>query len=178
MRYYAGNWAYSVWLFRGDCSRKLDLRLSKAAPRLRCQLSRFYDEETVVAVISKIMAFRAMHLHGRALQLLLPKAVANLDEYEYMDGEIVAGLALGWNFGDGHLHNLQLLRAIQKHCAFEPGELRCVFVESQPMARSSLAWTIADAAEGVLYSGIVRVGDLIGRQPWPVGPERDGPSHP
>ena len=29
MRYYAGNWAYSVWLFRGDSYRKLE-RLTKS----------------------------------------------------------------------------------------------------------------------------------------------------
>jgi len=170
MRYYAGNWAYSVWLFRGDCSQKLDAHLRKSAPRLRRQLAKFYDDETVVAVISKIMAFRAMHLHGRALQLLLPKAVVDIDQYEYMDGEIVAGLALGWNFGDGHLHNLQLMRAIQRRCNFEPGELRCIFVEAQPMGKPGLAWTIADAVAGVLEAGAIAVSDLVDRQPWPDGP--------
>jgi Transmembrane protein of unknown function (DUF3556) len=167
MRYYAGNWAYSVWLFRRDCSQKLDAHLSKPAPRLALQLARFYDEETVMAVISKIMAFRAMHLHGRALQILLPKAVADIDQYEYMDGEIVAGLALGWNFGDGHLHHLQLLRAIQRRCAFEPGDLRCIFVESQPLGKADLAWSIADAAAGVLETGAIPVRELLKRQPWP-----------
>lgn len=167
MRYYAGNWAYSVWLFRNDCSKKLDAHLTKPAPRLALQLAKFYDADTVVAVISKIMAFRAMHLHGRALQILLPKAVDDIDQYEYMDGEIVAGLALGWNFGDGHLHNQQLLRAIQRRCAFEPGELRCIFVESQPVGRPELAWTITDAASGVLGAGSVPVRDLVNRQPWP-----------
>ncbi|HLY16539.1 MAG TPA: DUF3556 domain-containing protein [Bryobacteraceae bacterium] len=167
MRYYAGNWAYSVWLFRGAGARKLDAHLTKAAPCLKHQLRKFYDEETTIAVISKIMAFRAMHLHGRTLQTLLPKAVTDIDEYEYMDGEIVAGLALGWNFGDGHLHHLQLLRAIQRRCRFEPGELRCVFVESQPMGKPDLAWSIADAATGVIQTGAIPVRDLVDRQPWP-----------
>ena len=30
MRYYAGNWAYNIWLFRGDAVRKL-AKLVKAA---------------------------------------------------------------------------------------------------------------------------------------------------
>jgi hypothetical protein len=170
MRYYAGNWAYSVWLFRGDSSQKLDAHLVKSAPLLKLQLGKFYDRDTVAAVISKIMAFRAMHLHGRTLQLLLPKAVADIDQYEYMDGEIVAGLALGWNFGDGHLHNLQLMRAIQRRCGFRPGELRCIFVEAQPMGRRSLAWTIADASAGVLETGSIPVRELVYRQPWTYGP--------
>src|SRR5262249_16398067 len=31
MRYYAGNWAYSIWLFRGESHRKLD-HLTKSSP--------------------------------------------------------------------------------------------------------------------------------------------------
>lgn len=170
MRYYAGNWAYSVWLFRGDCAQKLDAHLCKSAPRLKVQLAKFYDDETIAAVNSKIMAFRAMHLHGRALQFLLPRAVADIDQYEYMDGEIMAGLALGWNFGDGHLHNAQLMRAIQRRCGFAAGELRCIFVEAQPMGKPGLAWTIADAAEGVMDAGTIAVDELVTRQPWPQAP--------
>ena len=37
MRYYAGNWAYNVWLFRGDSSKKLN-KLTKAAGLMREQL--------------------------------------------------------------------------------------------------------------------------------------------
>jgi hypothetical protein len=168
MRYYAGNWAYSVWLFKGDSSKKLDARLVKSAGRVQDQLARFYDDETTVALISKVMAFRAMHLQGRALQLLLPKAVSDIDAYEYMDGEIVAGVVLGWNFGDGHLHNQQLLNAVQRQCGFAPGELRCVFVESQSFGRPKLPWTIVDAATGVIESGEVSVEELEKLQPWPA----------
>jgi hypothetical protein len=133
-----------------------------------------------------------MHLHGRALQRLLPRAVADIDgsgelaspnpssrgvsggfppsidDYEYLDGEIVAGIVLGWNFGDGHLHDLQLLRAVQRQCGFTEGELRCVFVEAQPMGRPTLAWTIADAASGVRERGEVAVSELRALQPWPA----------
>jgi hypothetical protein len=168
MRYYAGNWAYSVWLFRGDSSRKLDECLIKSAPRVQDQLAKFYDEETIVTALSKVMAFRAMHLHGRALQLLLPKAVEDIDEYEYLDGELVAGVVLGWNFGEGHLHQMQLLESLQRQCRFAEGEVRCVFVESQPMGRPGLAWTIADAATGVRETGTIPVRDLLALQPWPT----------
>jgi hypothetical protein len=176
MRYYAGNWAYSVWLFRGDSGRKLDAGLVKAASGVRDQLARFYDEETVIALLSKVVAFRAMHLQGRALQLLLPRAVDDLDAYEYLDGEMVAGVVLGWNFGDGHLHDGQLLRAVQRQCGFAEGELRCVFVESQPMGRPTLAWTIADAASGVLEKGEISVAELEALQPWPAGAQTRTPA--
>jgi hypothetical protein len=167
MRYYAGNWAYSVWLFKGDCSKKLDTHLTKIAPRVQDQLRKLYDEDTITATISKVMAFRAMHLHGRCLQILLPKAVDDIDQYEYLDGELVAGVVIGWNFGEGHLHDMQLLRSIQQQCQFAEGELRCIFVESQPMGRPCHAWTIADAATGVLETGQIRVKDLLELQPWP-----------
>lgn len=165
MRYYAGNWAYGVWLFRGDSYRKL-ARLKMSAPWIYDQLSRFYDHETAVGLVGKVMAFRLMHLHGRALPLLLPKAVPSLSDYEYLDGEIVAGLVLGWNFGDGHLHREQLLRAIQTQCGFEPGELRCIFVESQPLGRSTLGYRIHDASTGLLEEGALDLQELRTRQPW------------
>ena len=167
MRYYAGNWAYSVWLFKGDSSKKLDDHLTKISPRLPDQLEGMLDEEAMIASLSKVLGFRSMHLHGRCLQFLLPKAVDNIDEYEYLDGEIVAGIVIGWNFGEGHLHNMQLLRSIQDQCHFEEGELRCVFVESQPMGQGTHAYTIADAATGVMETGKIRVKDLLELQPWP-----------
>lgn len=166
MRYYAGNWAYSVWLFRGDASKKLDL-LTKSAPRVTDQLRRLYDEDTTTALVSKVMAFRAMHLHGRALHQLVPKAVDDIDAYEWLDGELVAGVAIGWNFGDGHLHDLQLLASLQRQCGFEEGELRCIFVEAQPVFGSTMAWTIADAKTGVRETGTVDVRALTALQPWP-----------
>lgn len=165
MRYYAGNWACSIWLFRGDSHRKLE-RLKKSAAWVDDQLGLFYERPTIVALISKVMAFRLMHLHGRALPILLPKAVERVDDYQWTDGELIAGLALGWNFGDGHLHDERLLAAIQEQCAFEPGELRCVFVESQPFGQSRMRWRIADAATGPIEAGELTIAELRARQPW------------
>jgi hypothetical protein len=167
MRYYAGNWAYSIWLFKGDSWNKIDEHITKAAPSLRAQLEGMLDEDALTASLSKILAFRSMHLHGRCLQSLLPKAVDDIEEYEYLDGEMVAGIVVGWNFGEGHLHNMQLLRAVQQQCHFEEGELRCIFVESQPMGRATHSWTIADAATGVRETGEIVVKDLLELQPWP-----------
>jgi hypothetical protein len=168
MRYYAGNWAYSVWLFRGESYRKLDDHLTKSAPWVHDQLAHFYDRRTAVGLVGKVLAFRSMHLHGRALQRLLPKAVDRLQDYEYVDGEIVAGLVLGWNFGDGHLHHEQLIESVQAQCGFEQGELRCVLVESQPLFGSELSWRIVDANTGELERGRLRVAELRALQPWPT----------
>jgi len=165
MRYYAGNWAFSVWLFRGDSYKKLD-RLTKSSPWIYDQLDRLYDRATSVGIVGKVMAFRLMHLHGRLLAELLPKAAPRSEEYEWLDGEIVAGLVLGWNFGDGHLHREELLRAVQAQCGFEEGELRCIMVESQPLGQDSLHYRILDAKSGVLEDGRAKVSGLRGRQPW------------
>ena len=165
MRYYAGNWPFSIWLFRGDAHRKL-ARLTTSSAWVYDQLARFYDRPTSIGLVGKVMGFRLMHLHGRALPLLLPKAVERLEDYEWVDGEIVAGLVLGWNFGDGHLHNEQLLRSMQAQCQFEPGELRCIFVEPEPLGRPRLAYRIADAHSGPIASGELPVAELRARQPW------------
>lgn len=166
MRYYAGNWAYSAWLFHGDSMQKLD-RLVKSAPRVDVQLERLYGAERTAALICKVQAFRAMHLHGRALRELIPKAVDDVDAYAWIDGELVAGMVLGWNFGDGHLHDERLLDAIRERCGFAPGELRCILVESQPMFRPHLDYRIVDAATGLFERGRISVEALLEGQPWP-----------
>ncbi len=168
MRYYAGNWATSIWLFRGDSYRKL-ARLTTGAAWMQDQLERFYDRATAVGLLGKVIGFRLMHLHGRALPTLVPRAVDRLEEHEWVDGELVAGLALGWNFGDGHLHDERLLAALQAQCGFEPGELRAIFLESQPLGRGTQAYRIADAATGPLESGQVSIAALRGHQPWQAG---------
>jgi hypothetical protein len=140
-------------------------------PLLRDQLARLIDDpDAVEAACLMTPAFRLVHLQGRVLHALLPRAVDDIERYEWMDGEMVAGLALGWNFGDGHLHGLQLLRAIQEQCGFEEGELRVIVVESQPLGGRSMAWTIADAARGVLETGETPIADIVDLQPWPTGP--------
>ncbi|MFK7989254.1 MAG: DUF3556 domain-containing protein [Sandaracinaceae bacterium] len=165
MRYYAGNWPYGVWLFRGDARAKLD-RLVTSAPWMETQLAPFYDRATAVGLIGKVMGFRLMHLHGRALARLIPKTVDRLRDYEWVDGELIGGFVLGWNFGDGHLHNEGLLEAVQAQCGFEPGELRCVFVEPQPMFQGTQRYRIRDAATGLLEQGELSVAELRATQPW------------
>ncbi|MCB9656686.1 MAG: DUF3556 domain-containing protein [Sandaracinaceae bacterium] len=171
MRYYAGNWAYSVWLFKGDAENKLDQHITKAALGGRAQLMTMYeqDKDMVDAMLCKVPVFRLMHVQGRILHDLLPKACPDVEDYVFHDGEAVAGLVLGWNFGDGHLHQERLLEAIQGECQFEPGELRCIFVESQPIHRPFLGYRIHDAATGLIEEGEVPVKTLLARQPWPEG---------
>lgn len=174
MRYYAGNWAYSVWLFEGDSVARLDEKLVKPALSTRAQLTAMnvYDADTLTLMLSKLPVFRMMHFQGRMLHTLIPEAVSgieNVDEYEYYEGEAVATLVLGWAFGDGHLHQQQLLDAIQAECQFEAGQLRCIFVESQPLHRRTCAYRIVDAKTGELAAGEMTVAEMMARPAWPVG---------
>jgi hypothetical protein len=169
MRYYAGNWAWNAWLFRGDSHKQLG-RVKRASPLLREQLERFAPAEAA-SMDSRGMAFRSLHLQGRTLGLLFPRAIDGrpFQEYSYVDGENVAGSVLGWNFGEGHLCDERLLECIQEQCQFEDGEVRAIMVESQPLLGSTLHWRIVDAKRGVLEEGYVSLDELAKRAPWDYG---------
>ncbi|MGN6870446.1 MAG: DUF3556 domain-containing protein [Solirubrobacteraceae bacterium] len=168
MRYYAGNWATSVWLFRKDsgAEAKLDERVHKVARVTVEQLAKLYGRETAEYFLEKALAFRSMHSHGRALNALSARAVENIDDYYLRDGEIVAGVVAGWNFGDGHFHGRQLLEAVQEQCGFEPGELRIVSLEGQPAHTPRQHYSIYDAATGLVEAGRVDVAEMVRRGPW------------
>ena len=176
MRYYAGNWGASLWLWRPGGFESLDGVIPKTSKSVRSQLEGLYDAPAYELILGRLQAFRSMHLHGRALNALLPRALEGLDDdavrtkgidaFDVVDGELVAGLILGWNFGDGHLHHEQLLEVVQEAKQFEPGQLRCIFLESQPALKPTMHWRIADAATGRVAEGHVRVADLLDIQPW------------
>jgi hypothetical protein len=173
MRYYAGNWATSQWLFRreGGAEEKLDAKIVKSAPIVTKQLESFYEQEMIDVLVYKGLAFRSMHSHGRALNALTARAVADVNEYDVREGELVAGVVLGYNFGDGHFHDHRLLAAVQERCDFGPGELRVVTLESQPAHVQRQRYRIWDAADGLVEEGWVDVRDMACRQPWLVGDE-------
>lgn len=171
MRYYAGNWATSLWCFRPGVEDRIEERVVKSSPLVINQLTRLYGRDTAELVGEKVpAAFRAMHLHGRALNGLLPRALgADPDDTDYVirEGEIVAGPLVGWNFGEGHLHNEQLLAAVQRRCGFAAGDVRVVILEGQPIQTQRQAYRIVDAKTGLIEAGHVAVADMLARQPWP-----------
>ncbi|ORW12927.1 DUF3556 domain-containing protein [Mycolicibacter longobardus] len=171
MRYYAGNWAASFWCFRAGTEDTVESNIVKSSALVINQLAKFYDQSTADVVADKVPgAFRAMHLQGRALNGLLPRALkgqANLADYSIRDGEIIAGPLIGWNFGEGHLHNEQLLAAVQRRCHFAEGDLRVIVLEGQPIHRREQAYRIFDAKSGLIEAGYVAVADMLSRQPWP-----------
>ncbi len=173
MRYYAGNWATSQWLFRKDTGAedKLDRDVVKSAPIVTRQLEDFYEQDMINVLVYKGLAFRSMHSHGRALNALTARAVDDIEAYDVREGELVAGVVLGYNFGDGHFHDHRLLAAVQERCDFAPGELRVVTLESQPAHVQRQRYRIWDAADGLVEEGSVNVREMVKRQPW-LGDER------
>jgi hypothetical protein len=169
MRYYAGNWAYNVWLFRRGSTEKLR-RLTKAAGTMREQLERLLpDPAAVESALLGSLSHRFMHLEGRPLFDALPRAVDDIDDYEWIDGEVLGGIVLGWNFGDGHLNGARLLGAVQAQCGFDEGDLRVVSVESQPLFGRTMRWQVRDARRGVLAEGETEIAPMRALQPWPTG---------
>ncbi len=168
MRYYAGNWDTSMWCVKPTAVAKIDRHVKKAATLPRAQLVKLYGEEVADLLAHKGYAFRAMHNHGRALFGLVPRACGPNHETDYIpvDGEFIAGPTLGWNFGDGHLHNEQLIDALQERCRFDPGEVRVIVLDAQPIQRQQQEFRLIDAATGMFERGHVRVRDMLDRQPW------------
>lgn len=168
MRYYAGNWDTTLWCIKPSASAKIDKGIVAIASMPQAQMERFYGTEQAPLLMYIGYAFRAMNTHGRAMFTLAHRAMAgqNEDEYVITDGERICSTAIGWNFGDGHMHNEQLIAAMQERCQFEPGEVRIVLLDAQPIHRQTQQYRLVDAATGEFESGYVRVADMVNRQPW------------
>ncbi|NDJ88157.1 DUF3556 domain-containing protein [Mycolicibacter kumamotonensis] len=169
MRYYAGNWDTTLWCLKPSAEEKIARGIVAIASMPAAQLERFYGSPEAAQIpIYMGYAFRGFNTHGRALFTLAHRAMAGQDESDYAltDGERICSTAVGWNFGDGHLTNEQLIEALQQRCGFEPGEVRVVILDAQPIHRQTQAYRLADAATGVFERGHVKVADMVARQPW------------
>jgi hypothetical protein len=169
MRYYAGNWDTSLWCVKPSAAEKITANLVAIAAMPAAQMEKYYgSKETAEMYLYMGYAFRSFNSHGRAMFALAHRAMAGHDEDDYVltDGERICSTAIGWNFGDGHMHNEQLIAAMQKRCHFEPGEIRVVLIDGQPIHRQRQEYRLVDAATGEFERGYVEVADLVTRQPW------------
>ena len=89
-----------------------------------------------------------------------------LQDYEWIDGEMVAGLVLGWNFGDGHLHREQLLRAVQAQCSFRSGRASLHHGGVAAARATDIALPDLGCQDRPFGRGYVDVNELRARQPW------------
>ncbi|WP_280428650.1 DUF3556 domain-containing protein [Nocardia brasiliensis] len=168
MRYYAGNWDTTMWCVKPSAAAKISRHIVAIAAMPQAQLERFYGKDRAEVPMYMGYAFRAMNTHGRALFTLVHRAMpaGHEDEYVLTDGERICSTAVGWNFGDGHMHNEQLIAALQQRCHFEPGEVRVVLLDAQPIHKRTQAYRLVDAATGEFEHGVVHVADMVTRQPW------------
>ncbi|WP_245551305.1 DUF3556 domain-containing protein [Nocardia paucivorans] len=169
MRYYAGNWDTTLWCIKPSADAKIRAGIVAVAAMPAAQLERYYGGREAAQIPLYLgYAFRAFNTHGRALFTLAHRAMAdrNEDDYTLTDGERICSTAVGWNFGDGHLHDEQLITALQQRCGFEPGEVRVVLLDAQPIHRRTQQYRLVDAATGEFERGYVRVADMVVRQPW------------
>jgi hypothetical protein len=177
MRYYAGNWDTSLWCVTPAADQKIADGIVSIANMPAAQLERLYGSKEAAQIpLYMGYAFRGFNTHGKALFTLAHRAMAGRDEADYSltDGERICSMAMGWNFGDGHLHNEQLITALQRRCGFQPGEVRVVLLDAQPIHIQSQRYRLVDAATGEFESGYVNVADMVIRQPW----DDDVPVHP
>ena len=169
MRYYAGNWDTSLWCLTPSAEAKIASGIVAIASMPAAQMEKFYgSRETAEMYRYMGYAFRSFNTHGRAMFTLAHRAMAGRDEadYDLLDGERLVSTAIGWNFGDGHMSNEQLMAALQKRCGFEPGEVRVLILDAQPIHKQQQEYRLVDAATGEFERGIVRVSDMVTRQPW------------
>jgi hypothetical protein len=176
MRQYAGNWASAVWAMKPGIEERLN-ELPMTENQID-QLQRMkptpYEHDDADMTLYKSVAWRAMHSQGRGLLSVLYTHLDDIDTRTVREGEFVCSTILGWNFGDGHLHDERLIAAVQKRLRLEPGDLIVAYCESQATPwRTSRPqeYRVIDAALGVVERGSWDIRDCVREQPWlPNGP--------
>ena len=171
MRQYAGNWASATWAFAPGAEQKLNA-ITRGSANTIDQVALTYPRPAAEVLLSLTLGWRGLHSQGPALFSMLSKHLgADLDRYTIREAEFGCNSVIGFNFGDGHFHDDQLIAAIQQRCHFQPGEFIVAWVESQPVHKKRQQYMVIDAALGVVERGSYRVLDSIGQPGWlPNGP--------
>ena len=163
MRQYAGNWASATWAFAPGAEDKLN-KVTRSAGNQVAQLIDYGYEPTEAEIFAQqTIAWRAMHSQGRGLFSVLLKNLPDIDRRTVREAEVVCNTLIGFNFGDGHLHDEDLIEAVQDEAQFEPGELMVVWVESQPIGSKVQHYKVIDPALGVIERGTWKVADTVTR---------------
>ncbi len=171
MRQYAGNWASATWAFAPGAEAKLD-NIVRGAGNTVDQVAATYPRPVAELLLTMPMAWRSLHSQGPALLSMMVKHLGDdIDTYSLREAEFACNTVVGFNFGDGHFHDEQLIEAIQKRCHFEPGEFLVAWVESQPIHKDCQEYKVIDAALGIIERGRYQVADSVAELPWlPNGP--------
>lgn len=173
MRQYAGNWASAVWAMKPGVEERLNELpgVENQIDQLQRMVPTPYERDDADMTLQKALAWRSMHSQGRGLFSLLYTHLDDIESRVVREGEFVCNTIVGFNFGDGHMHDARLVAAVQKRLALEPGDLVVVWVESQPIHKRTQEYQVIDAALGVVERGTWNVKDCVREQPWlPNGP--------
>jgi uncharacterized membrane protein YkgB len=171
LRQYAGNWASAVWAFAPGAEAKLNNVTRSARNQIDQFIAFGYQPKWAEITLQKPIAWRSMHSQGRGLFSLLLTHLPDIDTRTVREGEFVCNSLVGFNFGDGHFHNEDLIRAVQRQAGFEPGECVIAWVESEAFGSGVQHYKLIDAALGVTERGTWKVADAVAEQPWlPNGP--------
>jgi hypothetical protein len=171
MRQYAGNWASAVWAFAPGAERKLNSVVGSVPIQVDQLAAMGYDPAVAEVTMQQTLAWRTMHSQGRGLLSLLLKHLPDVDQRTVREAEFLCNSLIGFNFGDGHLHNEDMINAVQAQARFEPGEVLIVWVESQSVHHDYQEYKVIDPALGVIERGCCKVAEAVNEQPWlPNGP--------
>jgi hypothetical protein len=171
MRQYAGNWASALWTFAPGADQKLNNVTRSASNQIDQFVAAGYEPQWAEITLQKTTAWRSMHSQARGLYSLLLTHLPDIDGRTVREGEFVCNSLIGFNFGDGHLHDADMIRAVQREAEFEPGECVIAWVESEAFGSGVQRYQLIDAALGVIERGTWRVADAVAEQPWlPNGP--------
>ncbi|HUS21978.1 MAG TPA: DUF3556 domain-containing protein [Aeromicrobium sp.] len=176
MRQYAGNWASATWAMRPGIEDRLN-----ELPLVESQVSQLqrmkptpYGAHDAEMTMQKLLGWRSLHSQARGLFSVLLEHLDDIDDRTVREGEFVCNTILGWNFGDGHLHDERLIAAVQRRLNLAPGDLVVAFCESQPTPwrkHVPQQYRVIDAALGVVERGSWNVTECVNEQPWlPNGP--------
>lgn len=175
MRQYSGNWASAVWAMRPGIEERLNelLLVENQTDQLQRMAPTPYTADEAELTVQKALAWRSMHSQGRGLFSVLYEHLDDIEARVIREGEFMCNILVGWNFGDGHLHDERLVAAVQKRLNLQPGDLVVAFCESQatPWSNPPQRYRVIDAALGVVERGTWNVHDCVAEQPWlPNGP--------
>ncbi len=171
MRQYAGNWASALWAFTPGAESKLNAVTRPARNQVDQLVALKYPADVAEVTLQQAMSWRTMHSQGKGLLSVLYSVLPDIETRTVREAEFGCNSVIGFNFGDGHLHNEDLIAALQSRCRFEPGEFVVAWVESQPIHKGTQRYKVIDAALGVIERGTWNVRDAIVTQPWlPDGP--------
>jgi transmembrane protein DUF3556 len=172
MRQYAGNWASATWAFAPGAEAKLNRVVRSSGNQIDQLTASNYPPKIAEITMQQTMAWRSMHSQGRGLlSVMINQLGPDIDRYTIREAEFACNSLIGFNFGDGHLHDAKMISALQRRCQFEPGEFLAVWVESQAIHQDFQNYQVIDAARGVIERGRWRVADAVDEQPWlPRGP--------